>query len=470
MPRVRDQGSITMKNSTPPIFAAAADYTTVSIEFLERISLGENAVEPFLHQLHECLLTRHPHAEVAVLATCNRLEVYWTEGSVEEMYRGMDGDAAGDCSGDEHSAVFRDLSVRTGVSRDEIAASMKVLAGGRAIEHLFRVASGVESMVIGEHQILGQVEAAWKAATDAGTAGGVLGAVFAAAVRCGRRARIETPIGRNPRDVSTVAVQLAESVVGELAGRRVLVAGVGEMGRLTVKALHHRGVAGVDIVNRGLVRAREAAERWGATANTMERLPVLLEEADIMIASTASTTTILDRRAVESIMERRSFRPLVLIDLALPRDVAPDAASVPGVHLYDLDALKEIAEEGERERRTAIPAVEAIVDDEIRGLRADLGDRAVRPVLSELWNRADELRRETLQSAEKEMGELNEKQRVGLDRMSRLLTNKLLHAPSARLRSEATNGRAVEYADILAELFGLRTRSPEEQRDEQGDG
>lgn len=459
-----------MNNSAPPIFAAAVDYTTASIELLERLSLDEGALVSFLRQLHERLRADNPRAEVAVLATCNRLEIYWTEGSVEEMYRGMGSDATGDCPGDDHAAVFRALAAHTGVPRETVAASMRLLAGGRALEHLFRVASGVESMVVGEHQILGQVEEAWKAATGAGTAATALGAVFSGAVRCGRRARIETPIGRNPRDVSTVAVQLAESVVGELPKRRVLVAGVGEMGRLAVKALHHRGVEGVMIVNRGEVRAREAAERWGATAHPMERLPDLLEDADIMIASTASTTTILGRSTVEAIMQRRSYRPLVLIDLAMPRDVAPEAGDVRGVHLYDLDGLKEIADEGERERRSAIPAVEAIVDDEVQRLRAELGDRAVRPVLSELWKRADELRREALQLTEKEMGELNQEQRAGIEHMSRLLTNKLLHAPSARLRSETTNGRAVEYADILADLFGLRERSPEAQRDGQGDG
>lgn len=463
-----------MPCSVSPLFYLGVSHKTASVRLLERLSVDQQDHDELIRLLFSRLRDLHPDAEVVVLGTCNRLEIYWTEGSVAELYQGLGqeepedfrkrrhaGRGAGSAieggPADSRTLIQNLVADFAGVDSAELDSRLEHLSGRAAVEHLFRVASGAESLVIGEHQILGQVEEALSIANRSGTVGSGLGTVFTGAIRCGRRCRLETPIGRNARDVSSVAVALAERLVGDLTERRVLVAGMGEMGRLTVKALHHRGVGEVEIVNRGIERAREIAERWGAIVKPMSEIRSLLGEADIMITSTASRSPILTAGEIESVMMTRPNRPLVLIDLAVPRDIEPSAGKVGGVHLFDLDGLKEVALKGEQERRMAIPAVEKIIGEELGTVRADLGDRAVRPVLSGLWNQAESIRSEVIRNARTHLAGFTPDQLEVVDRMTRTLTNKLLHSPSVRLRSETTNDRAIEYAAILTELFGLQS-------------
>ena len=424
----------------------------------------------FLDGVTRSLRATDPAAEIVVLNTCNRFEVYWSEGSPADICRSLVEQAPAELGspsravasvGQAQAALLRRISADSGVSEAELAGCLTLFSGESAANHLFRVCSGLESLVIGEHQILGQVEQAFGFSKRAGGSGPIMNVLQNVAVRCGRRARRESDIGRNPRDVSTVAIQLSEKLVGKLDKRRVLVAGAGEIGRLVAKSLSHRKVERVDVVNRSLDAARSVAERWGGAAHGMEEMGELLGEADVVFASTSSHEPILTEPAVRDAMKRRSDRPLVLIDLAVPRDVEPGVGELAGVHLFDLEGLKEIAEAGEAERREAIPRVEGIIREEIGKLHAEFGELAVRPVLAELWKGAEETRRSVLLDARSRLDGLSEDQWSEIERMSELLTKKLLHGPSSRLRTKPSNGLYLKYAGLIAHLFGL-SRGPGE--------
>lgn len=468
-----------MPTPDAPVFCLGADHLTTPLRILESLSAGDEDTAGFSLSVRDRLRRIVPEGELVVLSTCNRFEIYWTEGNAADLYAGFRGCGKGGSGrpvasaeqrvdGGEASIAGRlesssrflpDLSTvlveYCRLTPDELATHLSFREGREALDHLLRVASGLESLVVGEYQILGQIEEAFSSAEGNGSCGPIMGAVLTEAVRCGRRARKETDIARNPRSVSTVAVQFAEKVLGEVAARRVVIAGSGEMGRLTLRALHHHGARSIDIVNRRLDRARALAGEWGAAAHPIEELAPLLAGADLLIASTASREPILTASAVAGAMARRPSRPLVLIDLAMPRDIEEAAGSLEGVHLFDLRSLKKVADSGESESRKAIPEVERIICAELDALRSELGALAIRPVLSDLWNFADSIREEVVRAAHHSVDGLSGEQWEEVERMTRVLTNKLMHRPSVLLRRETTNGRAVDYANLVSELFGL---------------
>ena len=313
-------------------------------------------------------------------------------------------------------------------------------------------------MILGEPQILGQVADAYEAALAAGAIGPVLSALFRAAIRAGKRARSETAISRNPASVGSVAVRLAEQIVGELTSRRVLVIGAGEMGELAVEALRARGVRRVTVVNRTHRRAVELAERWGGEALSFEYLAEALHAADIVISSTAAPHIIIDSEIVQRAMTHRD-RPLVLIDIAMPRDVDSAAADAPGVHVFDLDYLHTRLEGAIAERQSEIPRVKAIVAEEVTVFDSWLRGLDILPVISDLRVKAERIRQRELDRTLHHLPDLDPATRQQIERLSESLVNKLLHEPTRQLRAEAGNGHAAEYAQTIRHLFGLATET-----------
>ena len=286
--------------------------------------------------------------ELAWLSTCNRVELYALVGE--------DGDTA------PLVAILADAG---GLDPGDVANHTYEHRGYDAVRHLGRVASGLDSMVLGEPQILGQVVQAHKDGQSRGTVGPVLNRAFRRAVRAGRRARSETGIGRNPGSMSSVAVALAASVVGSLRDKRVLVIGLGEMGAVTVKALRLRQVREIAVANRTAARAEEVSARWGYRTYAMAQLPAALEWADVVISTTACPNLIVGRDVVRDVVARREGRSLVFVDIAVPRDIDPAVRELPGVHLFDADNLSGNLEDGLAARRNEIPAVERIIAEEI---------------------------------------------------------------------------------------------------------
>jgi glutamyl-tRNA reductase len=309
--------------------------------------------------------------ELAWLSTCNRVELYALVGE----YGGT-------------APLVAILADAAGLDPRDVARHTYRHCGYEAVRHLCRVASGLDSMVLGEPQILGQVAQALTEARTRRTVGPELNRVFRRAVRTGRRARSETSIGRNPASMSSVAVARAGSVVGALRERRVLVIGLGEMGSVTVKVLRSRQVREIAVANRTRARAEQVSARWGYRAYPMDELAAALEWADVVISSTSCPHLIVDGEVVKDVVARRDGRSLVFVDIAVPRDIDPAVRELPGVHLFDADDLSGNLDDGLAARRNEIPRVERIVDEEIarlkRTVHEERGDAHVAAIRSPL--------------------------------------------------------------------------------------
>ncbi len=429
-----------------PIACVGLSYRSASVELLENVSVSADALPEVLTEL-----SGEPggeHAELVVLSTCNRVEIYGARPGLAERGR----------------AYF---SHRSGLPPSTIEPTLHLFTGREAAEHLLRVACGLDSLVVGESQILGQVESAYAAAQRAGCAGPVMAALFQTAIRCGKRIRNETAIGRSAENISSAAVHLAESYVGDLGEARVLVVGSGEMGRLALRTLRNRGAQRIDLVNRHFEHAAKVARRWGAKAHLFQNLPCLLEASDVVVSSTSAPRPIITAEMVRAAMAERQGRPLVLIDIAVPRDIDPESSAIEGVHLFDVDALKSLDTARDGATIAEIPVVERIIVEELAEVQVKMAEISLRPVIAELWLRAGKIQDEVLAHTRSRLSELDDAEWAHVVNLAQALVNKLLHAPATRLRIEAANGHAFDYAEALRYLFDLR--APGAVREPPGD-
>lgn len=376
--------------------------------------------------------------ELAWLSTCNRVELY---ALVAEH-----GDTA---------PLVAILAEAGGLDPRDVAGHTYRHRGCDAVRHLCRVASGLDSMVLGEPQILGQVGQALTDARSRRTVGPVLSRAFRRAVRAGRRARRETSIGRNPASMSSVAVALAGSVVGPLRDRRVLVIGLGEMGSITVKALRSRQVSEIAVANRTYARAEELSARWGYRAFPMADLAAALEWADVVISAARCQDPIVDEGVVRDVVARRNGRPLVFVDIAVPRNIDPAVRGLPGVHLFDADDLGGNLDDGLAARRTEIPGVERIVAEEIAAFESELRELEVEPLIEQMRHKVEMIRRQETERAIERMGEVDPATRERLQALSRSIVNQLLHEPTERLKRTAHEERGDSHMAAIRSLFGL---------------
>lgn len=373
-------------------------------------------------------------SELVILSTCNRTELYALHAADEAP---------------EFAPLRAFLAETRGVPTETLGTALYTLSGAAVVTHLCRVAAGLESMVLGEPQILGQVADARQQALAHGAAGPVLARLFLTAIRAGRRAQAETHIGRHAATFGAAAVRLAEVAVPGLAGSQVLVLGAGEMAELAVEALRARGVQRLTVVNRTLARAASLAERWQAQADTFERLPECLAAADIVITSTDAPHTIVSVELAATVLIERPGRPLLFIDLAVPRDVDPAVARLANARYFDLDDLQAYLDSARAERQSAVPAVEAIVAEEGQLFAEWQQSLAVAPLLAELRARAEAIRRAEVQKTLRQLPDLSPDEQKHVEALSQALVNKLLHAPTTRLRSDG------HFAAAMRQLFAL---------------
>ena len=374
--------------------------------------------------------------EAVILSTCNRVEVYGR--SAEESL----------------DAVSAFLARFHGREPAEIAPHLYRLEGEAAVRHAFRVAASLDSMVMGEPQILGQVKDAYEAAEKAGSLGSVLNALRNRSVAAAKRARTETAIGRNAVSVSHVAVELARKIFGDLRDRAVLLVGAGKMSEVAARQMVRDGARASVLGGRTFERAEQLAAALGGRAAPFEALRGELARADIVISGTGAPGVVIQRADVEAAQAARRGRPLFLIDIAVPRDVAEDAGKVKGVFLYDLDDVKQVAEANLRERKKEAHAAEAILEQEIREFLEWRRSLDVVPLLVELRRRADEIRKAEVDKARKRLGPLSPEQERALEAATAAIVNKLLHGPTVHLKEAAGNGQS-EHVGFIRKLFGL---------------
>lgn len=414
------------------------NHKTTPIDLLERLSIAEEDMPKALHALdgYEHVL------ESALLSTCNRIEVY----AVVSKFHAGSQDLRNFFSDFCHVAP-EDLSDRLYTYHDE-----------GAVRHLLRVAAGVDSMVVGESEILGQVRRAYQLAVDHGNLHRVLGQAFRHALRVGKRARSETAIGRNPVSVSSAAVELARRAFdgGSLAGKRVAIVGAGKMGRLTAKALSSAGATDIVVVNRTEERGHDLAHEFGAESRNFDELVDVVASSDIVICSTTATQTVIDKPMVEqAVGDRPSERPLFLVDIAVPRDVDPATAEVQGVVLRDIYDLRGVVESSLGSRLAEVSHVEHIIGDEVERFMRWERSTEYAPTIAALVERADRVRSTEMDRIDQRLSQMTPEQRAAVDHLSRRLVAKILHAPIHNAKELSSSKQGHVYLSALRELFEL---------------
>jgi glutamyl-tRNA reductase len=407
-------------------------HRSATVEVRERVAFPPCAGRGFLRRVKD----EGVASEAVLISTCNRTEVY---AVVEDE--------------GARARLLDLLAEDRGVDRASLERDTYWLTDAQAVRHLYRVASSLDSMVVGEGQILGQVRDAYRAATEEQCAGHILNRLFHTSLRVGKKVRSETGIGDSSLSVPHVAVKLAEEVFGTLAGRRALVLGAGNMSELVVEHLKGRGVADLRIANRTPERARMLAERVGGRAVAFEDLAAELPGVDVVVSSTGSGDWVVRSETVAESLESRNG-PLFFVDIAVPRDVDPVVQTLPSVYLYDIDDLQAVVERNAEGRQEAAEAGEAMISPAVMEFTGWLSTLHVVPLIRELRDGAERIRRHELSRALGRM-DLSPEEAAAVERMSHALVNKLLHGPIQELKSLAEAGSPLESAEVRRRLLAL---------------
>lgn len=403
------------------------NHKTAPIDLREKVVFDGERLNEALADLR----SRPGVSECAILSTCNRTELY-AVGTPE-----LEGFLP---ASSEHLYRFE---------------------GIQAIEHLFSVSSGLDSMVVGENQILGQVRNAYESARQAAATGPMLDRLFPWAVRVGKRARSQTRICQGASSVSAAAVELARKIFGDLSGRRLMLLGAGKMTRLSLKLLSDAGVRQITVANRTMDRAEELARQCGGQAVPFEDLDRGLEEVDILLASTGAPHYVVTRDRLQKVMRARRYRPLFLVDIAMPRDFDPDCASLDNVYLYNIDDLQQVVGQNLALRHKEVQKVLEIVKSEAQGFLTDLDTRKVSGAIKTLRDSFEEIRTAEL-ARHLSRSRLSQEEAERMEAFSRSLLNKLLHAPTMRLRQLSGAGVDPQQLKLTLELLGLTREDIEE--------
>lgn len=415
------------------LIIVGVSHRSAPLEIREALAFPRDALGEALARLRQAAGL----SEAMILSTCNRVEVY---GRDEEPTR--------------TDALARFLAESHGRTLEALAPYLYRVEGEAAVRHAFRVAASLDSLVIGEPQILGQVKDAYQVAEEAQSLGSTLNALRNRSLAAAKRARTETGIGHNAVSISYVAVELARKIFGELKDRNVLLVGAGKMTELAAKHLVRSGARATVLGGRTFVKAEELAAALGGRAAPFESLRQELVGTDIVISGTGAPGIVIRREDVEIARAGRR-RPLFLIDIAVPRDIEASAGKLDGVFLYDIDDLKSVAEANLRERRKEAAAAEAIVEQEVREFLAWQKSLDAVPVLVELRRRGEEIRKDELAKARKRLGALTPQQEEALESATTAMVNKILHPPTAALKEIARNGQAADQIALIRRILGL---------------
>ncbi len=417
------------------LLALGVSHKTAPVALRERVAFSERESVAFLGQLRASEEVR----EAVVISTCNRTELYLVVGDPVRA----------------ESDVLGLLAQRAGIRPTELAEAIYAPRNCDAARQLFRVSAGLDSMIVGEAEVQGQVKRAHEAAMRAGATGPLSNRLFAAALSTGKRVRTETAIGSSHVSVPSVAVELAREALGGLRSRHGVIIGAGETSELTARALSEQGVGTIFVANRHADRARGLAERFGGSVAGLESLPEQLLRADIVLASTASPHPILGRDELALVMEQRGGRPLLLIDLAVPRDIDPEARELEGVSLYDIDDLQAVIALNLNSREEEAPQALEIVEQEIRRFARWMGQLDTLPTIAALHDRANAIVEQVLAENARRWEGATARDIARVEAIARAVANRLLHEPTIRLRSlDGERGHA--SLEVLRELFALQ--------------
>jgi glutamyl-tRNA reductase len=426
------------------LFAVGLNHRTAPVELRETVDFARGGLDRALSAFAACGIA----SEAVVLSTCNRAEVYAVV-HVETA----------------DASIGRFFSDYHALDPGHVNGHLYCHRGAEAARHLFRVAAGLDSLVVGEPQILGQVKTAYAAASELRCTGTITHRLFHAAFAVGKRVRTETSLGEGAVSVSYAAVALAKKIFGDLSGLTVLILGAGEMAELTGVHLQSQHVRHITIASRTLATAERLARQLQGGALPWTELGAALGGADIIVTATGASEPVLTRAMLEGVMRQRRDRPLFIIDIAVPRDVEPAAGDLDQVFLYHIDDLQSVVNENLARRATELASAETIVGEEVTRFVAWMKTREVVPTIVALRRWFERVREAELRRLEPKLSGLTPEARARVDEVTHLLIEKLLHTPTEQLKSVHDEARVVSYADALNRLFGL-TGDEKEERDE----
>ncbi len=414
------------------ILALGLNHKTAPVDIRERVTFGPDIIAGALRSLKE-----HPAVqEGVILSTCNRTEVYCC------------------LSEDDHEPLADWLGKFHGIDSDRLSPYLYSHFGADAIQHLLRVSCGLDSLVLGEPQILGQVKTAFQIATDAGATGKLLSRLFQHAFSAAKQIRTDTAIGNSPVSVAFAAVSLAKQIFSELSEQTALLIGAGETIELAARHLSQNGIGRVIVANRTVEKAHALASQFDGFAIALTELSSHLAEADIVISSTASPLPVLGKGTVESALKERRHRPIFMVDIAVPRDIEPEVADLSDIYLYTVDDLDEVIQENMRSREEAAEQAEEIIEHYVGEYLGWLRSLDAVELIQDFRSYAERLRDEVIQKAMQQLNKGKSPEEV-LQFMGHTLTNKLLHTPSAQLRQAGFNGQ-IELLEAANTLFQLK--------------
>lgn len=417
------------------ILLLGLNYKTAPVEIREKFTFSDDETERALHLLSQTKSI----AECVIIGTCNRTEVYVVcdQANVGRDY------------------TLRFLSEWFGVSKETFKDHLYIKENEQAIDHLLRVAAGLDSMVVGETQILGQVRDAFLLAQRLSTTGTVFNTLFKQAITFAKRAHTETAIGQNAVSVSYAAVELGKKIFGSFAGKSVLIIGAGKMSELTAKHLHANGADNVLVANRTLERAQLLAQKFKGDACTMEQLPEALLTADVVISSTGANGYVLGKKELAPIMKQRKHRPLFMVDIAVPRDLNPDLHDLDNVYLYDIDDLEGIVASNVAERSREAERLEGMIAEEIVAFTNWYQTLGVAPLIAALREKALSIHGEAMRKIENKLPDLTEREMHVIRKTTKGIVNQLMHDPVVRLKELAAGKKGEDVLEIFAEMFAL---------------
>jgi glutamyl-tRNA reductase len=409
-------------------------HRTTPVELRERLDFATRGVDRAL----AALAGMPTHSEAAIVSTCNRVELYVGCDDVDAARAGIE----------------RFISEFHDVPPADVLPHLYAKTGQAAVQHLFRVAAGLDSLVVGEPQVLGQVKDAFNVASQLGSTGALLNKLFHSAFAVGKRVRSETALSEGAVSVSYAAVALARKIFGDLKGRTVLVLGAGEMGKLTAIHMKSQGISRLIIMSRTAKNAEALADTIGGSPMAWEQLPAALAESDILITATGASSPIISRTLIGQAMARKQ-RPLFIIDIAVPRDVESEAGDLEQVFLYNIDDLQTVVQENLSRRATEASRAEDIVSEEVGRFSGWLTSRGAIPTVVALRQRFEAIRQSELRRLEPKLASLGPDARARVDEITRLLVEKLLINPTEQLKSIGDADTVAAYSDALTRLFDL---------------
>jgi len=423
-----------------PLLVIGINHESASVDVRERVNFAPERMVPSL----QALLSETPAEEAAILSTCNRTELYVVSSEGEDSLS----DKFIEWLGQHHD-----------IERSAIADVCYVYQHDQALSHMMTVASGLDSMVLGEPQILGQMKSSFAVAQEAGALGSELQNVFQRVFNSAKRVRTETAIGRNPVSVAFAAVDLAKRIFSDLQQDTALLIGAGETIDLVARHLKESGIARIIFANRTLERAQLLADEFNAQAVLLSEIPDVLAEADIVISSTASQLPVLGKGAVETALKQRKHKPVFMVDIAVPRDIEPEVAELDDVYLYTVDDLKEVIDENKQSRAVAAEEAHLIVKDSVQAFLRETRARESIAVIKSYRQYAEQLRDLALQKALKDLANGVSPDKV-VQQMANSLTNKLLHTPTQQLKQAGEEGQ-YELLELSQQILGFSAKKNE---------